>query len=180
MSALPRPAPGFDQPLALLEACHDRIESRCVLLLRLADHLRDQGLDEDARLAARQILSYFDDAGVKHHQDEEQDLFPVVLEMAGEAREALERLIAALREDHRQMERLWAEIREPLAAIRDGNGAELDRDLALRFQALYLPHIEREERELLPAAARLLTAEQIRRLGASMAARRGLKLALEE
>jgi hemerythrin-like domain-containing protein len=177
MSALPRPAPGFDQPLALLEACHDRIESRCVLLLRLVDHLEKQGLDEDARLAARQILSYFDDAGVKHHQDEEQDLFPVLLETAGEAREALERLIDGLREDHRRMERLWAEIREPLAAIRDGNGAELVRDLALRFQALYLPHIEREERELLPAAARLLTAEQIRRLGASMAARRGLRLA---
>lgn len=178
MSALPRPAPGFDQPLALLEACHDRVESRCVLLLRLADHLQDQGLDEDARLAARQILSYFDDAGVKHHQDEEQDLFPLMLEMCGEAqREALERLIAALRQDHRHMERLWAEIRGPLTTIRDGGRVELDRDLARRFQALYLPHIEREERELLPVAARLLTAEQLRRLGASMAARRGLRLA---
>ncbi|TXF11738.1 hemerythrin domain-containing protein [Pelomicrobium methylotrophicum] len=177
MGTVLRPAPGFDRPLALLEACHDRIESRCTLLLRLVDHLEQQGMDDDARLAARQVLSYFDDAGVKHHQDEEQDLFPALLAVAGPEQAMLDRLIDELREDHRRMEALWGELREPLKAIRTGAASALDRELARRFQALYLQHIEREERDLLPVAARRLSAEQIRCLGASMAARRGLTLA---
>ncbi|HSO07138.1 MAG TPA: hypothetical protein VLW45_07855 [Pelomicrobium sp.] len=63
-------AAGFDEPLELLAGCHDRIERRCILLVKLTDHVADNGADADAARAAEGLLRYFRDAGVKHHEDE--------------------------------------------------------------------------------------------------------------
>ena len=50
------PAVGFEQPFAMLEACHERVQRTLGLLQRLRDHVRAQGADEQARQAACQRL----------------------------------------------------------------------------------------------------------------------------
>src|SRR4051812_38739979 len=77
-------APGFDEPLELLEACHGRIEMQLTMLERLVAHVAEHGCDVEAREAARFIIRYFDTSGVQHHRDENEDLFPLLRHKAGE------------------------------------------------------------------------------------------------
>ena len=165
-------AADFDHPLEMLAACHDRIEERCELLHRLARHLEDAGVDEQARQAASNVMRYFDTAGEHHHQDEEQDLFPRLLKAD---RDACEALVSRLLEEHRQMRNAWAELRETLAKLAGGEAAPLRPEQVERFTMLYRRHIEHEERELLPAAERLLDRAALIATGEAMAKRRGVR-----
>jgi hypothetical protein len=70
---------GFEQPFAMLEACHERVQRTLALLARLRVHVREQGADENARQAARDVLRYFDMAAPLHHEDEELHVFPLLL-----------------------------------------------------------------------------------------------------
>lgn len=166
---LPAYAPGFDDPLAMLAACHERILRQCQTLEKLAAHLRTAGLTPEARVAATEVHRYFTTAGRHHHQDEEQDLFPL---LRGDA--SLAGLIDALAAEHVRMEALWQGLEPLLAApesIRDLDGFA---GQVAAFNALYAGHIARENGELLPRAAALLPATVQVVLGARMAARRGV------
>ncbi|MGE8638194.1 MAG: hemerythrin domain-containing protein, partial [Achromobacter sp.] len=55
----PAAAPGPDDPLALLSACHGRIARQCATLTRLAAHLPAHGSDAAAQTAAASVARYF-------------------------------------------------------------------------------------------------------------------------
>ena len=169
------PAVGFEVPLEMLAACHGRVQQQCDTLTRLCAHLLDHGSDQPAQEAARAVLRYFDTAARHHHEDEEQDLFPALLEsMAGSDAVCLRELTASLCTDHRALERRWAALRQKLLPVVDGTASTLaDADVP-EFVQRYAQHIAREESELLPMAARLLGAAELDRIGLAMRARRGL------
>lgn len=170
-----KPAPGFDAPLELLTACHERIQAQCATLQKLALHLRAHGADEQARQAARAVRRYFDVAGKYHHQDEEQDLFPVLRRIAERERAAeLLSLLDQLTAEHRLMEQRWAVLRPLLLDIENGRAAPLSAAVVEQFTALYADHIRREEQELFSKASALLDEAQQRELGRTMAARRAV------
>lgn len=167
----PDAAPGFDNPLGMLRACHQRILRQCDTLRKLAAHLKTAGADTDARKAAEQVLRYFTVAGKHHHEDEERDIFPrlnrVSLKMAD--------TIHALKTDHVEMARLWSELEPKLRrpdAIED-----LDAFAALveDFNAIYRRHIEREDTEFLVQAQHILSSKQLQEIGKAMAERRGVQ-----
>lgn len=164
-------APTFDDPLAMLRACHGRIEAQCVTLDRLVSHLATQGNDVQASQAARAILRYFDTAGQYHHQDEEQDLFPQLLATQDQA---VASLIASLLQEHKGMEAAWKSLRPLLIGIAEGQAKSLDANIAHHFTDVYARHIAAENGQLLPLAHTLLNAEQLRAIGLNMAARRGV------
>lgn len=167
-------AVGFDTPLAMLAECHRRVERQCATLARLVPHLSVHGSDAAAGEAAAAVLRYFDLAAPKHHADEEEDLFPALIEsMAGSDAVCLREMIDALRADHRELDRRWAILRRSLTAIEAGEPAALWADDVQAFGDLYARHIAREERELLPMAKRLLDDAALERIGAAMQARRG-------
>lgn len=168
---LPTPAPGFDQPLALLRACHERIQRQCATLDKFVAHLRAHGLDTEARQAAAEVHRYFSTAGRHHHEDEEQDVFPL---LRGEV--TLAPLIAALEADHQRMENLWSQLQPLLAAPDTIRDIEPLATLVGNFNSLYAAHIERENSELLPRAEQLLTGPLLAVIGARMARRRGVTL----
>jgi pyridoxamine 5'-phosphate oxidase len=68
-NVLPDTAPGFDQPIAVLKHCHDRIRKQLATLEKLLAHLPVHGADEQARQAAAAVLKYFDKAAPLHHED---------------------------------------------------------------------------------------------------------------
>lgn len=166
-------APTFDTPLEMLRACHGRIMDQCGTLHKLLQHLAAHGCDVQAQQAARAILRYFDTAGQYHHQDEELDLFPLLL--ASQNSEASE-LIGKLLRDHKEMEAAWLRLRQPLLDITEGHTTTLDASAVRNFSSVYERHIDLENAQLLPLSARLLSAGQINDLGNKMAARRGVKL----
>lgn len=164
-------APGLDEPLEILAACHGRIEQQLQTLAKLLDHLPQHGADQQAQQAARAVMRYFDSAGRNHHADEEENLFPLLrLHAAGNAE--LEALLADLLREHQQMETAWQSLRRQLAATADGDATALDKCTAENFSQLYRSHIARENAEILPLAARLLTAEDVQQLSRAMTARR--------
>ena len=164
-------APGFDDPLEMLRACHGRIQSQCATLEKLRVHLPVHGCDLQARQAALAILRYFDTAGRNHHQDEEQDLFPMLMSTS-DAR-AL-RLVDFLLSRHVELDAAWAALRVDLTCIAEGTCASMENTKVSGFIAAYQSHIETENAELLPLAKELLSAEQAERLGRAMSTRRGV------
>lgn len=168
-------AVGFDAPLAMLAECHRRVERQCATLTRLVAHLDAHGSDAPAREAATAVMRYFDLAAPNHHADEEEDLFPALIEaMAGSDAVCLREITASLRADHAELDRRWAALRRTLEAIAAGRSAALAADEARAFAELYARHIAREERELLPMAERLLGDAELAAIGAAMRRRRGL------
>ena len=173
-SLLGAPAPGFDRPLAVLEACHGRIARQCDILEKLLDHLPVHGADVQARQAARAVLAYFDTAAVHHHDDEERNLFPL-LEQAG-APGACE-LVETLTLEHDAQALLWRRLRGALQQIEAGTAATLDATTTHRFVAMNRAHLEFENTHVLPLAHEVLDAADLERLGRAMAARRGIPFA---
>lgn len=168
LSLNPQPAPGFDDPLGLLEACHRRIERQLASLARLRRHLPEHHADADARAAARAILRYFDGAAPHHHADEEDSLFPRLIAATPE----IAMVTNALQRDHRRLDAQWRKLRPLLTAIATGNGAHLPGKGVAAFCDAYTTHLQREEADLLPVAAELLDGASLRAIGEEMAQRR--------
>lgn len=167
-------AAGFDAPLALLEACHGRIERQCATLEKLLGHLQRHGNDAAAGQAAAALLKYFNQAAPLHHQDEEENLFPLLLARLDREHEALRELPALLQSEHRSLDALWARLAGDLAALAQGSGAQLSATVAEEFIARNRAHLTLENSQLLPAARQLLNAADLSQLGLAMRARRGL------
>jgi hemerythrin-like domain-containing protein len=170
------PAAGFEAPLEMLSACHGRVERQCQTLLRLVPHLATNGSDQAAREAAQNVMRYFDTSAKHHHADEEENLFPMLLEYAPEAElPRLRALVDALLAQHRELELAWSQLRWKLEGIWLGMTPDLDAEEVGRMVELYRRHIAREEDELLPLAARVLEDAQLDIVGHAMRARRGIK-----
>jgi hypothetical protein len=171
VSGFTAPAAGFEQPFAMLEACHERVQRTLALLARLRMHVREQGADENARQAARDVLRYFDMAAPLHHEDEELHVFPLLL--AHGAPEVV-RAVRQLQQDHLAMAANWAAARTPLLALADATCAAFsaEDEAGLEGNSCRI-HQPMEEGLGYPAAIALLPAEALSAMGDEMAARRG-------
>lgn len=169
------PDAGFDQPLELWLACHQRVQRFAALLSRLAEHMRAQGPDEDAQVTAASIRRYFNEAAPRHHEDEEVDMFPRLRERldAQSDRTVLD-VLDQVEADHLEMAGVWRRLDEVLAAVERGKAATLDQALIDRFTTMYRHHVDAEERVLLPAMQRVLRKAEWKAIGRTMAERRGL------
>jgi pyridoxamine 5'-phosphate oxidase len=168
-------APDFDQPIAVLKHCHGRIRKQLATLDKLLAHLPEFGADEQARQAARAVLNYFEKAAHLHHDDEEQDLIPMLRAVAqGEDAATLQALAPVILQDHKDMDALWQDLHEQLTAIAEGQSTVLSASAVQRFTQRYLSHMEREEGTMAPMAMRLFSPEQMAQLGKAMQARRGI------
>lgn len=165
-----KPAPSFDDPLGMLMACHERILGHCETLLKLPDHLAENGCDDEAREAARRIHTYFSTAGRDHHEDEEQDIFPRVVRSSLEAAE----VIGGLHQQHLRMDELWNTLEPQLARPDDIQDIGGLRALAGEFAALYREHIGTENEFIRDQLKHLLSEAQLREIGRSMAQRRNV------
>jgi hemerythrin-like domain-containing protein len=158
----------------MLAACHGRVEAQCATLRRLVVHLAGEGADRQAQEAAAAVTRYFDPAAVHHHADEEVDLFPALIEsMAGSDAVCLRELTASLSAEHRELEQRWRALRRRLQQLALGHASTLTDEDVHDFIGLYQRDIAREEAELLPMAARLLSDAELDRIGLAMRARRG-------
>lgn len=168
-------APDFDQPIAVLKHCHDRIRKQLRTLQQLAGPAAREADPEEVRQAAAAVLRYFSKAAHQHHEDEEQNLLPMLAETAADADAALlKRLAPEILDEHRQMDAVWQRLQPRLAALAGGETVTLDvADVAL-YQELYLGHMDKEESQIAPMAKRLFSPAQMQTLGNAMRTRRGI------
>lgn len=164
-------APSFDDPIGLLTACHDNIRRFCALSLKLDTHVSQKGVDQEAALAATNILRYFDTAAPLHHTDEEEDLFPSLLALNDPK---LSQNLKQIEAEHAELAVLWGSVRPWLQAIAD-YATPVRPPSLITFAHDYPAHAAREETLLYPAA-QLLPADTLAQLGRNMSKRRGVSL----
>lgn len=163
-------APDFGKPLELLRACHEKIRQHCQLLVDLCTYLESHPPDEDARITCEKLYRYFSISVIYHHQDEEQDLFPFLLS-APALNQDITALISKLKLEHYEMDRLWLKF-APVLKTADLVTLAIMTDQARTLLHSYDRHIEQENTLLLPAAEKLLSVEQLQKLGLQMKTRR--------
>jgi hemerythrin-like domain-containing protein len=169
------PAAGFDEPVAMLHACHERVRRSLDLLARLCERVEQGRVDQAVHDAAADVLRYFDLAAPQHHEDEEQHVFP---RLSRHPDAAMRAAVLKLQEDHIAMEAHWARLRTPLAALAEGQAAAFGQaqvEQAAHFRALYDGHAQTEEQFVFPAAEALLDDAALRAMGEEMARRRGAR-----
>jgi hemerythrin-like domain-containing protein len=114
-----------------------------------------------ARMAqdtAQRVVDFFREAVFEHHKDEEEALFPALLESAhaGEERQRVNTLVDALTAEHRVIEGLWRQLEPELKHVAQGRSYHINapvlEDLVSRYQA----HAQVEETQLLPLADTIL------------------------
>lgn len=111
-----------------------------------------------ARRIAAQTVALMDDSVLRHHADEEQGLFPAVLDSAqpGEERGRVQSLVLRLAAQHRELEALWKALRTGTLRTAAGKDSVLDEPAVRGFVDRYRDHAALEEREFLPLAREIL------------------------
>ena len=158
------PAPSFEDPIAMLLACHDKIRRFCAELTALPPYIAEHGWDERALTSAQNIRLYFNQAAPLHHLDEEVDVFPAYLPLANAEDAALIRQLCTA---HTDMESLWQGLNTQLQALTD----PLSIDDIQLFCLLYQQHMGVEE-PLFTRIQSALQADVLHGLGHNMANRR--------
>jgi len=167
------PAAGFDEPFAMLDACHERVERMLGLLERLAAHLAQHGADAQAASAARDVMRYFDQAAPKHHEDEELHVLPA---LRATGRPELAALAARLHDDHERMSAAWSALRLTLSEVEQGRWPRGGTfDAVAPFAAAYRTHIAAENEQAYPRACERIVGAVREAMGREMAARRGVR-----
>lgn len=170
--------PDFNEPIAALKHCHDRIRRELHALEGLPAQLANAGADAPAREAAAAALRYFEQAAPIHHADEEEDLIPMLQGAARDADAALLKLmVPVLMGEHREMALAWEGLRGALQQIAAGTSTQLDLAEVKHFALLYAVHMDTEETHIATMARRLLDPARMQLLGNAMRQRRGLPVA---
>jgi hemerythrin-like domain-containing protein len=162
-SDLPEQLPGFDDPIGLLRACHEKMLAHLDLL---------EGLISTPDAAtAQQLVRYFTTSVPLHHRDEEEDLFPRLNRQSMKIAE----LIYSLKKEHEQLDRLWSQLLPGLKQLPAGGFDAAFIEQANAFCTLCRGHIQRENREFLSLAASSLSQQELGAVGEAMASRRGAR-----
>ena len=168
-----RPDSGFVDPLGMLQDCHRRIEHFLNVLSTVAGRARGRALDVDESTAVEDALHYFRVGGSRHTDDEELSLFPRLSAHA----DAPDRTMNNLQDEHQRAQGLHYVIDRLFAiwmndrTLKKELEQQLDSAMA-QLEQLYAGHIEVEERILFPAAAKLLSREELVAIGDEFRRRR--------
>ncbi len=173
-----KPSPTFQQPLELLSDCHRRIESFLRDLILVAEQAQGDALNSQQREGLETALRYFREAAPKHTADEEESLFPRMRELDPASLSGALEKIKALEADHEIANRGHEFVEQLGQKWLKENSLSPDELAALtetlnKLQQTYVRHIEIEDTEIFPLAAKVLNEEQIADVGREMASRRG-------
>jgi hemerythrin-like domain-containing protein len=155
-------------PLAPLSQAHEHTLRQCEALARLVIYLGQCEPDAQTLRASQDLLNYFDTVEARQHLQEEQHLYPALVEsMAGSDAVCLREMASSLTRQHRLLEALWRRLRSEVEAIAAGRPAPSVITDAEEFVRLSRAHIEDEESEVMPMALRLIGDDALQRLGAN-------------
>jgi len=168
---IPPETPDFNDPLNILRTDHERILTHCEILEKLVPHIADNGVDDEARGAISRVLRCFTTSAVHHHQDKEQNLYPILNRQSLKLADIIYRLKRELGELAGLWNIIGADLKTP-TALQDNKTFATQVE---KFCRGYRQHIAYEARELLGIAPHILSQRQLAELGDAMAKRRGVR-----
>jgi hemerythrin-like domain-containing protein len=172
----PTPIPATDNaPIEEFSHCHDGIVAQLNELARLPELAQAA---QQARRVAQATEAFFREVVLVHHKEEEEELFPAVLQSAraGEERDQVKLQVERLTQDHRDIEKTWRELAPGVHAVAHGHGVNLDAARVADFVVRYRGHAEHEEAVFLPLSSKILGRDgnHMAALGLSLHARHAL------
>jgi hemerythrin-like domain-containing protein len=151
------PKPELHQPIRHFCGSHENIVGG----LHTLEHLPELAASlARAREAAAATLALFDKSVLRHHAEEEQELFVSVQRSCRDAREChqVRSLVDRLTSEHRRIEAMWARLRPAVALTAMGKvhrHPAFDDEIRTLVE-LYFAHARLEEEAFLPLADEIL------------------------
>ncbi|MDO4879227.1 MAG: hemerythrin domain-containing protein [Neisseria sp.] len=157
----------FAEPIEMLYACHGKVRRFCGQIGILADYMAENGRNDIVLQAIRQISQYFNIAAPLHHQDEETDYFPLLLQYAPQARDDIQELLR----QHGLLHANWDAVAEQFRRIEADADYRPDPAVFQAFTDGYAVHLALEE-TLFELGKSHIPAEKLSEIGKNMAQRR--------
>ncbi len=158
------PATDFSNGLHVLKSYHEDFIARGVRLLVLAKEIKQKGMSENRANQCMDMFCHYSHANHLHHNDEEQVLFPVLLEQSTLVIGMIERLMM----DHEEIEKTWDLLAEKLSNPQLINDFDQFLQLAVDFEKIQREHLNREDEDFSPRVKEILNAGQIEQIGRKM------------
>jgi hypothetical protein len=147
-----------DSPLQDFSTCHIGFVTLLETSLGLPEMVATSAR---ARSCAADVMKMFRHSVLAHHDDEERDLFPAVLQAAQPGAEAdrAQAMVAQLVREHHEIAALWKQLEPTVQAIANGYLPALDSSLLQELVKRFNEHVRIEEVEFLPFAQQVLARQ---------------------
>ncbi|CUU52033.1 hemerythrin domain-containing protein [Actinobacillus pleuropneumoniae] len=163
----PQQFASWAEPIDMLYACHSKVKRFCKQLQILPEYLAKNGVNQAVKNDVQQIINYFNLSAPLHHEDEECDFFPALIQVQPQAQADIDELES----QHESLHQNWALLSAQLEALVTGERNDVDPLLIARFIAGYDVHIAIEE-PLFELGRTYLAQSELERMGKIMAERR--------
>ncbi|MDO4640149.1 MAG: hemerythrin domain-containing protein [Neisseria sp.] len=157
----------FAEPIEMLYACHGKVRRFCSQVDMLPAYIAEHGRNEIVQQAVKQIIQYFDIAAPLHHQDEEDDFFPLLLQYAPQALANIEEL----KRQHETLHANWTALKIEFNQMSSDSKHPFNEETAKRFTEGYAVHLALEE-PLFEMGKQFIPQEKLAAIGRNMAQRR--------
>lgn len=166
----------FEQPIELLLSCHEKIIHFSSALLKLSIALKLDGWNDEMTASSDQIRRYFNVAASEHHLDEEIHLFPAIIALDPEFKQAKStetlKVLHRLIKEHVESDLLWETLNTMLEEKSDD--FILLEELAQEFKTSMHEHARIENEEIFPYAQTHISTSELKKIGLAIAERRGI------
>ena len=166
----------MQSPVDDFSKCHVGIIQNFEALKNLANTVITDPVQADVKESAKKLLQFYKDVVLNHHQEEEQELFNLVLDCAkpGAEHSDAKNMVDRLTQEHRDLEKQWKLIEADVKKLARGKSASLNRDAAMNMAENYLAHANFEEQAFLPLSAEILKDTGLESLGITLHIRHNL------
>jgi len=158
------PATDFSSGLQVITDYHQDFLTRGVQLVELAKEIKKQGMTEQLANQCMNMYCHYSHATNLHHKDEEEALFPLLVDQSSLIIGMIERLIM----DHEEIEESWAALSSRLCHPENINNFDHFLHLAIEFEKILRDHLTREDEDFSPVIKTLLSDDQLKLAGTKM------------
>jgi hemerythrin-like domain-containing protein len=158
------PATDFSNGLQVISDYHQDFLARGLQLVELAKEIKKQGMTEQLANLCMEMYCHYSHATHLHHKDEEEGLFPILVDQSSLVIGMIERLML----DHEEIEKSWSALSSRLGNPEQITNFDHFLHLTIEFEKILREHLTREDEDFLPPIKKILTTEQLKEAGKKM------------
>jgi len=158
------PATDFSNGLQVLKTYHEDFLARGARFIELAKNIQQQGMTEALANDCMDMYCHYSHATHLHHKDEEEALFPILIEQSSLVLGMIERLML----DHEEIEESWNKLAKQLINPENITNYDYLLHQTTEFEQILREHLTREDEDFSPLVKKILSEEQMQQIGQKM------------